>query len=46
MTLGACAVAASVDGTTMPDPASGVITPGVAATSSVFAVPGAQMAFQ
>ncbi len=35
----------TVDGTAMPDPANGVVKPGVSATQSVFTVPGEQMAF-
>ena len=35
----------TVDGTAMPDPASGAIKPGVAATQSVFTIPGEQAAF-
>jgi L-ascorbate metabolism protein UlaG (beta-lactamase superfamily) len=35
----------SVDGTSIPDPANGVIKPGVSTTQSVFTVPGDQMAF-
>jgi L-ascorbate metabolism protein UlaG (beta-lactamase superfamily)/predicted alpha/beta superfamily hydrolase len=35
----------SVDGTSMPDPANGVIKPGISATQSAFTVPGEQAAF-
>ncbi len=35
----------TVDGTTMPDPANGVIKPGVSVTQSAFTVPGDQMAW-
>jgi L-ascorbate metabolism protein UlaG (beta-lactamase superfamily) len=35
----------TVDGTVMPDPASGVIKPGISATQSAFTVPGDQMAW-
>jgi L-ascorbate metabolism protein UlaG (beta-lactamase superfamily)/predicted alpha/beta superfamily hydrolase len=35
----------SVDGTAMPDPANGVIKPGIATTQSVFTIPGEQAAF-
>ena len=35
----------TVDGTAMPDPANGVIKPGVSATQSAFTVPGEQIAW-
>ncbi len=35
----------SVDGTSFPDPANGVIKPGVSTTQSVFTVPGEQAVF-